>query len=148
MKEARYQFALRYQDWTIEDWKNVIWTDETGVILYHRRGSYKLWRLAKEKVNKSAIRPRFKKATEFMFQGAFSYDRKSPCLIWRPETAKEKKASKLELQKINEVIEPELREVWEITTSIRRLGFRNKPGKKPRFQMSEENGAVKRTAGK
>ena len=24
MKEARLQFALRYQSWTIEDWKNVI----------------------------------------------------------------------------------------------------------------------------
>ena len=51
IKEARYQFALRYRNWTIEDWKAVIWSDETGVVLGHRRGGYKLWRLAKEKVN-------------------------------------------------------------------------------------------------
>ena len=34
MKEARLQFALRYKDWTIEDWKNVIWSDETSVVLH------------------------------------------------------------------------------------------------------------------
>ena len=38
MMEARYQFALRYQHWTIEDWKNMIWSDETSVILNSRRG--------------------------------------------------------------------------------------------------------------
>ena len=146
MKEARLQFAMQYKDWTIDDWKNVIWSDETGVVLHHRRGGYKLWRLAQENTKKSSIRPRFKKATEFMFWGAFSYDRKSPCLIWRPETAAEKKASKIELQKINEAIEPELREAWELTTGIRRMGLRNKPGKKPQFRMTEENGAIKRTA--
>jgi transposase len=27
MREAQLQFALRHQDWTFEDWKNVIWTD-------------------------------------------------------------------------------------------------------------------------
>jgi hypothetical protein len=74
MKEARLQFALRYKDWTIEDWKNVIWSDETSVVLHQRRGGYKLWRLAQEKVNKSSIHPRFKTASTFMFWGAFSYD--------------------------------------------------------------------------
>ena len=131
MKEARLQFALRYEHWTIDDWKAVIWSDETGVVLGHRRGGYRLWRLAKEKVNKKAIRPRFPKATEFMFWGAFSYDRKAPCHIWRPETAREKKASKIELQKINEAIEPELRAAWQLTTGMRRLGLRNKLGRKP-----------------
>lgn len=31
MKEARLQFCLRHKHWTLEDWKNVIWTDETVV---------------------------------------------------------------------------------------------------------------------
>ena len=38
MKETRLQFALRHKDWTIEDWKNVIWTDETSVVLGQRQG--------------------------------------------------------------------------------------------------------------
>jgi len=109
--------------------------------LGHRRGGYKLWRLAKEKVNKKAIRPRFPKAIEFMFWGAFLYDRKAPCHIWRPETAAEKEALKRELKAINEAIEPELRQAWELNTGMRRLGLRNKPGRKPQFRMIEENGA-------
>ena len=38
MKEARLQFALQYKDWGIEEWKCVIWSDETSVILNHYRG--------------------------------------------------------------------------------------------------------------
>ena len=144
MKEARLQFALRYQDWTIEDWKNVIQSNKTGIVLGHKRGGYKLQQLAKEKVNKLSIQPRFKGATEFIFWGAFLYNWKAPCYIQRPETAAEKKASKLELKKINKAIEPELHNTWELTTGIRRLGLRNKPGRKPSFHFTEENGAFKR----
>lgn len=38
MKKARLEFCLRYQHWSLEDWKAVIWTDETAVVLGHRRG--------------------------------------------------------------------------------------------------------------
>ena len=38
IKAARYAFALRYQHWIIEDWKKVIWSDETSVVLGQRRG--------------------------------------------------------------------------------------------------------------
>jgi hypothetical protein len=148
MKEARLQFALRYQDWTLDDWKNVIWSDETAVVLGYRRGGYKLWRLAKENVNKQAIRPRFQEASEFMFWGCFSYDRKGSCHIWKPETAKEKKACQKELNTINAAIEPELRGAWELTTGMRRMGLRNKPGVKPQWRFTEENGAFKRNSKK
>lgn len=49
---------------------------------------------------------------------------------------------------INEVIEPELREAWALSTGMRRLGLRNKPGRKPLFRMSEENGAFTRNSTK
>jgi DNA-binding transcriptional regulator GbsR (MarR family) len=35
MKKARLDFALDHRHWTLEDWKRVIWTDETSVILRH-----------------------------------------------------------------------------------------------------------------
>jgi transposase len=38
MMEARYHFAMRYKDWTLDDWMNIIWSDETSVVLGHRRG--------------------------------------------------------------------------------------------------------------
>jgi len=40
MKEARLQWYLAHQNWTLEDWKAVIWLDETAVVLFHRCGSY------------------------------------------------------------------------------------------------------------
>jgi len=38
MREARLQFALRYENWKLEDWKDVIWTDETSIVLGYWRG--------------------------------------------------------------------------------------------------------------
>jgi hypothetical protein len=36
MKEARLEFVLKYEHWTLEDWKSVIWSDETSIILGQR----------------------------------------------------------------------------------------------------------------
>ena len=83
-----------------------------------------------------------------MFWGSFLYNRKGLCYIWRPETVNEKKALKLELEMMNKAIEPELREAWELTTGLRRLGLCNKPGRKPSFCINEENGAFKRNSKK
>lgn len=30
-KDARLKWCLDHKDWTLEDWKNVIWTDGTSV---------------------------------------------------------------------------------------------------------------------
>ena len=38
---------------------------------------------------------------EFMFWGSFSYDKKGPCHIWRPETTQEKKTAEKELAEMN-----------------------------------------------
>jgi hypothetical protein len=42
MKMARLAFAIDHAHWTLDDWKNVIWSDETSVVLGHRRGSYRV----------------------------------------------------------------------------------------------------------
>jgi hypothetical protein len=93
MMEARYQFALRYKDWTLEDWKAVIWSDETSVILGHRRGGHRVWRTVKEAYNPHVKKQRWKRHSEFMFWGCFSYDKKRPFHIWKAETAAQKKAA-------------------------------------------------------
>jgi hypothetical protein len=58
MKKAQLDFALRHQHWTLEDWKNVIFSDETSVVLNHRRGGYRVWRKSEELLVKSCIRER------------------------------------------------------------------------------------------
>jgi hypothetical protein len=40
MRQERLDWCLAHKDWTLEDWKNVIWSDETLVLLNHRRGGY------------------------------------------------------------------------------------------------------------
>ena len=72
---------MPHKDWTLEDWKNVIWTDETSVILSHRHGAVRVWRTKEEQYDQTVIRRRWKKALEFMFWGSFSYDKKGPMHI-------------------------------------------------------------------
>jgi hypothetical protein len=50
-----------------------------------------------------------------MFWGYFSFDKKRPCHIWKPETAAERKAVQIELDKWNAAAEPVLKAVFETT---------------------------------
>jgi hypothetical protein len=45
-----------------------------------------------------------------MFWGCFSYDKKGPCHIWKPETKTERAAAQKEIDKLNEELEPILRQ--------------------------------------
>ncbi len=38
-RKLRQQFAQAHQNWTIEDWKNVAWSDESRFLLRHSDGS-------------------------------------------------------------------------------------------------------------
>ena len=107
MRAAQLQFAMEHKDKTLEDWKNVIWTDEMGVILGHRRDGTQLWRTPEERYHKTCIQCHWKGVTEFMFWGAFSYDKKGPCHIWTPKTAQEKRAAEAELEEMNATWEEE-----------------------------------------
>jgi Transposase len=41
-RAARLKFCLEHQEWGLEEWKRVIWSDETSVILGQRRGNIRL----------------------------------------------------------------------------------------------------------
>ncbi len=74
MMAKRLKFCLDHADWNLKRWKDVIWMDETSVMLGHRRGGYRVWRTPQEKYDANVVRPRYKKASDFMFWGCFSYD--------------------------------------------------------------------------
>jgi len=147
MKKARLQFALDHKDWTIEDRKKVIWSDETSVVIGFRRGGYKVWRTPQERFTKSCVRPRWKGYSEFMFWGCFSYDKKGPCHIWKPETKQEKEQAKKEIEKLNAEMEPTICEEWELATAMSRAGLRNKRGKKPVWKWDKKHGKLVRGEG-
>ena len=144
MKEARLQFCLRYRHWTLDDWKNVIWSDETSVVLGSRRGRRLQWRTPKEKYAQTCIRRRWKGCSEFMFWGCFSYEKKGLFHIWKPETAAEKRAAQGEIDKINEALEPLAKEDWELEIGMKRMGLRTKGGRKPVWKWDEKHGKVAR----
>ncbi|KAJ5908818.1 hypothetical protein N7495_001500 [Penicillium taxi] len=55
MRANRLAWCFKHRDWSLKDWKNVIWTDETSVILLHRRGGYRIWRTKEERLLRSYI---------------------------------------------------------------------------------------------
>lgn len=146
MRKERLEWCKAHAHWTLEDWKNVIWSDETSVILLHRRGSYRVWRTKDEAFVRSVIRERWKGSSEFMFWGCFSYDQKGPCHCWTPETAAEKRTAEEEIAKMNEALEPEARHQWELATAIDRLNLsRSQPGRKPQFRWNSRTGKLSRS---
>ena len=80
-KLARLKWCLDHKDWTLEDWKNVIWSDETSVTMGGQRGRRRIWRLQSEAYLNHCIRRRWKGFKQFMFWGYFLYDLKGPCYI-------------------------------------------------------------------
>ncbi len=43
-RKLRLQFTQAHQNWTIEDWKNVAWSDESRFLLRHSDGRVRIWR--------------------------------------------------------------------------------------------------------
>lgn len=145
MRAERLAWCQAHAHWTLEDFKNVIWSDETSVILLHRRGGYRIWRTKDEAFVRSCIRERWKGASEFMFWGCFSYDKKGPCHCWQPETAQEKRIAEQEIEQLNCQIEQSLRDQWELETSMRRVNLRRQPaGKKPQWKFTKKTGKLSR----
>jgi len=80
--------------------------------------------------------------SEFMFWGSFSYDRKGPCHIYQKETNAERKAANKQIEKLNKELEPIKKAKWELNTAMRRMGLRNKEGKKPQWRWNKKNGKI------
>ena len=40
------EFALRHQHWTVDDWKRVIWSDETKINLLGSDGREWVWKMS------------------------------------------------------------------------------------------------------
>ena len=146
IKKKRLEFCLAHQDWTLEDWKNVIFTDETSVCLGQRCGGVRVWRRYSESHEQSVIRRCWSGYKEFMVWGCFSYDKKGPLHIYLSETAQQKKAAAIEIEALNLELEPKCREEWELQVGMGRLKLRNgcTPGRAPIFAFTKKTGRLKR----
>jgi transposase len=145
-RKARLAWCLEHKDWTLEDWKKVLWSDETSVVYGVRRGGERVWRTVYEQSIETCKRQRWKGFSEFMFWGCFSYDYKGPCHVWTKETAAEKKKAKADLDRRNLLRESNCKLEWELSTGFRRqLNLRGQPkGKTPEWKFNEANGKLVR----
>ena len=117
------------------------------MVLGHRRGAIRVWRTPDERFNPTVMRERWNGASEFMFWGSFSYDKKGPFHIWKTETKKEKEAATKELNALNAAAEPEAKAAWELVTAMRRLNLRGGTrGRKPMWKYDKVHGALVREA--
>jgi len=56
----RLNFARKYKNWTIEDWKKIIWSDECKFILVDSNGRQYCWKKSNEPLDKRHIKPTIK----------------------------------------------------------------------------------------
>ncbi len=54
-RKRRRQFTQAHQNWTIEDWKSVAWSDESRFLLQHSDGRVRNWRKKHESMDPSCL---------------------------------------------------------------------------------------------
>ncbi len=71
-RKQRLQFAQAHQNWTIEDWKNVAWPDESRFLLRHSDGRVRIWRKEHEIMDPSCLVSTVQAGGGVMVWGIFS----------------------------------------------------------------------------
>ncbi len=54
-RKRRLQYAQAHQNWTIEDWKNVAWSDESRFLLRHSDGRVRIFHKEHESMDPSCL---------------------------------------------------------------------------------------------
>jgi DDE superfamily endonuclease len=148
-KAVRLRWCIIYKDWTIEDWKNVIFSDETSVQMAAVRGKRRVWRKKEETYHPHVVARRWKGFSDFMWWSCFSYDEKGPYHIWEDETLAKKRSCKADLAARNAERYKKDKEDWEMVYSIERLhATRAQSGPKAQFKHTEKTGAYILNEGK
>ncbi len=80
-RKRRLQFAQAHQNWTIEDWKNVAWSDESQLQLRHSEGRVRMWRKVHESMDPSCLVSTVQAGAGVIFWGIFSWQTLGPLLV-------------------------------------------------------------------
>lgn len=71
-RRKRVEFARRRRDWTIEEWKKVLWSDESPYCIRSQTRQY-VWRTPQEKSSPRCLRGTVKHQKKIMVWGCFSW---------------------------------------------------------------------------
>lgn len=80
----RLAFAEEYKDWSIDQWSQILWTDETWVAGGTHR-QVLMTRRAGEEYDPTCIQDRFQRKKGWMFWGCFAGYEKGPGLFWEKD---------------------------------------------------------------
>ena len=72
-RKARLAFAKKYENWTVDDWSKVIWSDESRFKIFGSDGKQYYWKRHGEPLNKFHVKPTVKYGGgSIMIWGCFS----------------------------------------------------------------------------
>ncbi len=71
--KQRLQFAQAHQNWRIEDWKNIAWSDESRFLLRYSDGRDRIWRKEHESMDPSCLVSTIHAAGGGVIWGIFSW---------------------------------------------------------------------------
>ncbi len=78
-RKQRLKFTQAHQNWTIEDWKNVAWSDESRFLLRHSDGRVRICRKVHESMDPSCLVSKIQAAGDgVMVWGKFSWHTLGP----------------------------------------------------------------------
>ena len=81
--KARLQWGLRYKDWMVEDWKKVIWSDESSIWIGANPRRQWVIRPQGERLNPKYVKKSFKSAqVKVMVWACFTGDRLGPLIVY------------------------------------------------------------------
>jgi Transposase len=84
--KRRLEFARKFKNWTVEDWKRVIFTDEMSIKVGMDRLSIMwVWRKPGEEFHKDCVNLRKRSTGGMMFWGAFRMGKVGPGLFFQLE---------------------------------------------------------------
>ena len=77
-KAKRLAWAMERRHWTVEDWKKVVWTDESTFSQFQKSGWGRVWRKSEEEFHENCIASTVKHSPQRMFWACFSFLRLGP----------------------------------------------------------------------
>jgi hypothetical protein len=78
----RLEWAMRYKDWTVDDWKRVIWSDESSIWIGVNPCRQWVIRLPGERLNRKYVKKTFKSVqVKAMVWACFTGERLGPLIV-------------------------------------------------------------------
>lgn len=83
-RRERLQWAREHVSWTLDQWKQILWTDETWVTGGRHKRQW-VTRRSGEELDLTCVVDKIRRRRGWMFWGSFNGVEKGPCLFWEKE---------------------------------------------------------------